>query len=114
MAVKELWVYLLAHNLIRMLMMQTALATGQLSRELSFKHCLQLWLAYQAHWQSARYDAPLEEFLRLMSERRVGQRPGRIEPRAVKQRPKPYPLLTKPRPEARADIARYGHPKKLK
>ena len=37
-----------------------------------------------------------------MAEQRVGHRPNRIEPRAVKRRPKPHPLLTKPRDEARA------------
>jgi hypothetical protein len=34
---------------------------------------------------------------------RVGHRPDRVEPRAVKRRPKPHPLLTKPRAEARLD-----------
>ena len=34
----------------------------------------------------------------------VGNRPGRIEPRAVKRRPKPHDLLTKPRAQARAEL----------
>ena len=33
----------------------------------------------------------------------VGHRPNRIEPRAVKRRPKPHRLLTKPRAAARRD-----------
>jgi len=41
MAAKELWVYLLAHNLIRLLMVQSALMADCLSRELSPKHSLQ-------------------------------------------------------------------------
>ncbi|SFB13019.1 hypothetical protein SAMN03159488_02036 [Pseudomonas sp. NFIX10] len=45
MAVKELWIYLLTHNLIRMLMTQSALLADCLPRELSFKHSLQLCLA---------------------------------------------------------------------
>lgn len=44
----------------------------------------------------------------------LGNRAGRIEPRAVKRRPKPFPLLMKPRDEARAEIRKNGHPKKLK
>ncbi len=40
----------------------------------------------------------------LMAQQRVGCRAGRVEPRAVKRRPKPYPLLTKPRDQARAEI----------
>lgn len=50
----------------------------------------------------------------LIAQRRVGNRPGRIEPRAVKRRPKPYPLLTKPRAVARKTIRVYGHAKKHK
>jgi len=41
-------------------------------------------------------------------------RPGRIEPRAVKRRPKPMLLLTQKREEARAKIIKNGHPAKLK
>ncbi|MDP2786576.1 MAG: IS4 family transposase, partial [Pseudomonadota bacterium] len=50
----------------------------------------------------------------LIAQQRVGNRPGRIEPRAVKRRAKPYPLLMKPRHQARNDVRRMGHPKKLK
>jgi hypothetical protein len=39
-----------------------------------------------------------------MSKHRIGNRPGRTEPRAVKRRPKPHALLNKPRNEARADL----------
>lgn len=35
---------------------------------------------------------------------RVGDRPNRCEPRAVKRRPKPHDLLTEPRAEARARL----------
>ena len=34
----------------------------------------------------------------------VGNRPGRVEPRAIKRRPKEHALLTKPRAEARAEL----------
>ena len=39
----------------------------------------------------------------------MGQRPGRIEPRAVERRPKPFARLTVPRQIAREQIARRGH-----
>jgi hypothetical protein len=39
---------------------------------------------------------------------RVGNRPDRVEPRAVKRRPKPHPLLTKPRAQARAAMVTSG------
>ena len=44
--------------------------------------------------------------------KRMGQRPGRIEPRAVKRRPKPFAHLTVPRQVAREQIAKHGHGKK--
>jgi hypothetical protein len=39
-----------------------------------------------------------------MARHRVGNRPDRIEPRAIKRRPKPQDLLTVPRDEARAKL----------
>jgi hypothetical protein len=50
----------------------------------------------------------------LIAEQRAGNRPGRIEPRAVKRRPKPFPLLVKSRAIAREEVRRHGHPKKHK
>ena len=54
----------------------------------------------------------MHALLVLMAEPRVGLRPGRVEPRALKRRQKPYPLLTKPRTVAQEDIRTNGHPKK--
>lgn len=113
MAIKELWVYLLAHNLIRMLMSQSALLADCLPRELSFKHSLQLWLALRLRGCEAG-ESQLVDLLRLIAQRRVGNRPGRIEPRAIKRRPQAYPLLTKPRRAARAEVRKNGHPKHVK
>ena len=111
---KEFWVSLLAYNLIRLLMTESAKQAGLLPRLLSFKHSLQLWLAWN-HGESPGFDEEnLSVLYGLIAQQRVGHRPGRIEPRAIKRRPKPYPLLTKPRPLARAHVRRYGHPKKLK
>ena len=55
-----------------------------------------------------------EAMFALIAKKKVGNRPGRIEPRAVKRRPKPYKLLMIPRAEARQDILKNGHPKKVK
>ena len=49
--------------------------------------------------------AQLIEFhLTHLAGHEVGNRPDRVEPRAIKRRPKPQALLTKPRDEARADL----------
>lgn len=113
MVIKEIWVYLLAYNLIRLMMAQSALLADITPRSISFKHCLQLWLLYVQKIDVLDQDQLATLFL-LMSQQRVGNRPGRIEPRAVKRRPKAYPLLTKPRVQAREEVRKYGHPKKLK
>lgn len=114
MAIKEIWVHLLASNLLRMMMAQAALLTDWLPRQLSFKHTLQLWNAWTHYGAGIQQDELPHGLLVLISQQRVGNRAGRIEPRAIKRRPKPYPLLIKPRAVAREDIRNYGHPKKLK
>ena len=113
MALKEVWIHLLAYNLIRLMMAQSALLVDITPRSISFKHCLQLWLI-GVQTIDTWNDAQLNGLFVLMSQQRVGNRPGRIEPRAVKRRPKAYPLLTKPRDQAREKVIKNGHPKKLK
>jgi hypothetical protein len=111
---KEIWIYFLAYNLIRLLMAQAALLADILPRQLSFKHTLQLWLAWNQQSAFDNAESNEEALFVLIAQRRTGNRPGRIEPRAVKRRPKPFSLLTKPREEARAQIRKNGHPKKIK
>jgi hypothetical protein len=48
----------------------------------------------------------------LIAEPRVGLRPGRIEPRALKCRLRPLPLLSEPRADAKQKIRIDGHPAK--
>lgn len=110
---KELWVYLLAYNLIRLLMSQSALLNHVLPRQLSFKHTLQLWVSWLQSGATL-CEENIIQLSTLIAQKKVGNRPGRIEPRAVKRRPKPMPLLTRKRAEARAEIIKNGHPKKLK
>ncbi len=114
MAIKEIWVYLLAYNLIRLLMAQAALLADRLPRQLSFKHTVQIWIAWAEHRTGTEHNHRLHGLFVLIAQHRVGQRPGRIEPRAIKRRPKPYPLLTQTRVLARAYVRKHGHPEKLK
>jgi hypothetical protein len=114
MSEKEIWIYFLAYNLIRLLMAQAALLADILPRQLSFKHTLQLWLAWNQQDAYTTHETNHELLFMLISQRKIGNRPGRIEPRAVKRRPKPFSLLMKPREEARAEARKNGHPKKIK
>jgi len=114
MAEKEIWVYLLAYNLTQLLMAQAVLLADINPRQLSFKHMLQLWVVWRQNGAGNCGDSQLAMLFILIAQQRVGDRPGRIELRAMKRRPKPFPLLAKSRPIAREDGRKYGHPKKLK
>lgn len=113
MVEKEIWVYLLAYNLTRLVMAQSAALADVLPRQLSFKHALRLWGAW-LQCQATLDDSALHKLCTLIAQQQVGRRPGRIEPRAVKRRPKPFPLMMQPRDLARAHVCNHGHPRKLK
>ena len=104
---KQLWVHLLAYNVIRLLMAQAACNVGVDPRELSFKHTVQLWTEWVSRGVSATKDDG--RLFTLIAQCRVGNRPGRIEPRMRKRRPKSYPWLKIPRAQARRKIERHGH-----
>ncbi len=112
MAEKEMWVYLLAYNLIRLIMAESALLANVLPRTLSFKHTLQLWLAWSRQPFSTYEPEQMSKLFELVAALRVGKRPGRVEPRAVKRRPKPLPLLMVPRQKAQEQVKKHGHPPK--
>ena len=114
MCEKEFWAYLLAYNLIRLLMAQAALQADVLPRQLSFKHTLQIWVAWSQRQFLSGSGEDTATLFKLIAQVRVADRPGRAEPRAVKRRPKPYPRLDKPRRKARMEIERHGHAKKLR
>jgi hypothetical protein len=105
---KELWMYVLAYNLIRAVMVRAALSKGLRPRQLSFTGALQgvngftpaLVLA-----EGAVVVALLDALLESVAAHRVGQRPNRVEPRAVQRRPKAHKLLRVPRIKARKRLA---------
>lgn len=102
---KELLVYQLAYNLIRLLMWRAAQAHGLDPRRISFAGAQQRILAvlpYLAMCRTADQRRRLAaHLLKEIARDVVPDRPDRIEPRAVKRRPKNYRRLTRPRHEAR-------------
>ncbi len=101
---KELWVHMLAYNIIRRLMVTAAAKNGAEPREMSFKGTLQAFTAFRDATRMAdpsRRSQLWEEMFVMMAYDRVGNRPGRVEPRAKKRHPKQYDLLNCPRKEAR-------------
>lgn len=104
---KELWIYLLAYNLIRLRMAQAAGVHGVLPRTLSFTAAKNHIHNFAPHFVTApeadRRRLELE-LLRAIAGCRIGKRPGRKEPRAVKKREQKYSYLTKPRAKARKGL----------
>jgi hypothetical protein len=104
MVEKEIWMHLLAYNLIRGVMAKAAEAHAEQPRHLSFKGALQTMTAFQ---EALRQATPRERGhlidarLKAIASHRVGDRFGRVEPHANKRRPKPQRYLTEPRKEAR-------------
>jgi len=94
-------------------MAEAALQAGVLPRALSFKHTLQIWVSWSQRQFLSNAEENTAALFRLIAEIRVGQRPDRIEPRAVKRRPKPYRRMQKSRQEERESIRKYGHGEKL-
>jgi hypothetical protein len=103
---KELWMHLLAYNLVRTLMAEAARAAGVRPRDLSFKGALQTLNAFAAVWTFAPRPGPTlyRALLKAVATHRVADRPDRIEPRAVKRKPKPQTFLTEPRQRARTRL----------
>lgn len=108
---REIWIHWLAYNLIRKVMAQAALNGEKLPRELSFAAGLSALLGALAYGSVAD-PSPLLALAqvqhRLVTHWRVGHRPNRVEPRAIKRRPKAHKLLCKPRAEAREELLGSG------
>ncbi len=104
---KPLWVHLLAYNVIRLLMAQAACDANVDPRSLSFKHTVQLWTEWTTRGLCTANDR--QRLFASIAQCKVGHRPGRIEPRMRKRRPKSYPWLKMSRAQARRQVMNYGH-----
>ena len=109
MVTKEILMYLIAYNAIRLLMNNAGKSAHLARRQISFKASVQAL----RQWEPAlsRQGVGSSERRRLMAElykaitrNLLIERPGRQEPRCVKRRPKTYGLLTRHRHEM-IDIA---------
>ena len=98
---KELLAGLIAHNLVRCVMAASAQAHSAELERLSFKGAVDALRQYSAVLAQARTKGLKrklwQDLLHSLAADLVPLRPGRTEPRAVKHRPKPFPLLNRPR-----------------
>lgn len=90
---RELQVFALVYNMVRQVMLQAARQQRVDVRRISFIDAVR-WL------QSASPGDPLPELVVNPD------RPGRIEPRARKRRPKEYPLMAKPRAQWKQELGK--------
>jgi hypothetical protein len=107
MARKEVWMHLVAYNVVRKVQAQAAQRQGLTPRSLSFtgtRQALQAfrWLLLLVQEQRASL---LQCLLDVVTTHRVGNRPDRWEPRKVKRRWKTYGLLKRRRAEEQAALA---------
>ena len=97
---RELWVTLLAYNLVRKLIATAAAVHGKQPRQVGFTLACQTILS---SWMLLATGAcrDVRQLWRLALERiaanEVANRPGRIEPRMLKRRRHRYPLMHDPR-----------------
>lgn len=107
MVLRELWVTVLAYNLIRKLIATAAMIHRKPPRRLSFTLACQSLLA---SWMvlatgSCRDRRALYKLLLAhLAAHEVANRPGRIEPRVLKRRRHRYPLMQQPRAQLRAKL----------
>ena len=104
---KEFYAGLIAYNLLRAIMAQAAISSEITPRRLSFTRTLGKFLKFS----EKIYDAGKDKFTRLYRElliairrHKVGNRPGRQEPRAVKRKKKGFPSLSKPRKQLKLEM----------
>jgi hypothetical protein len=101
---KEIWAHLLAYNLLRTAMAVAAGENGIEPRQVSFKGAKQAVTAFAPKIEAARpKDRPalIDAMLAVIAYHRVGNRPGRWEPRATKRRPRHGARLNQTRAEAK-------------
>ena len=106
---RELWVTLLAYNLVRKLIATAAAVHGKQPRQLGFTLACQTILS---SWMLLATGAcrNVRQLWRLALERiaanEVANRPGRIEPRTIKRRRDHYPLMHDPRQQLRERLGK--------
>src|SRR5437899_603003 len=95
------------YNLIRKVMAQAAERHNVTPRQLSFAGAMQILNEFRSLVLTAtEAELPMlaRRILKAIASHRVGDRPGRCEPRKVKRRPKGYSRMLKSRDQERAAL----------
>ena len=100
MVMKELGIHLLAYNFIRIMMAEACIKNGGVPWKISFKGAIQLINAFMPYFLNSTIEKNNMMYARmlvLIVKNVTGNRPNRVEPRLLKQRQKPFPVLKRPR-----------------
>ena len=110
---KEISIHLLAYNIIRHLMKQASIQHRKCPWQLSFKTAIQLFQEFFSSLFSTRkHKQAHHKMLRLIATKTVGNRPGRVEPRLLKQRRQKFPNLKMPRCIEQQNLRALAHQRK--
>lgn len=97
---KEVWIHLLAYNLIRKIMAQAAERKLIKPREISFTATVQLIGAFNSMFlliDVEKIETLYEKMLVTIATHHLPKRPGRSEPRKLKRTKDHYPVMKLPR-----------------
>ncbi len=102
MVEKEMWMHIVAYNMVRALMQEAAKTHNVLCDRISFKGTIstvRTWANSLALGclPKTKHRALYELMILYIAKDPISNRPNRSEPRARKRRPKNYQLLNKPR-----------------
>jgi len=104
---KEIWCHLLAYNLLRGTMVECAKRNDVLPRQLSVKGTMQAVESFTPAMMAIDgSDTLYDAMLTTVSAHRVGNRPGRQEPRYKKRRPAWQQYMTIPRHKSKRRLNR--------
>lgn len=107
MVTKDIWMHMLAYNLLRLLMGKSALQAGieplrvslQGTRQMLNQFCTTL-----AHATCREGQRLYQVLLQMISHSPIPLRPHRVEPRVSKRRPKNFPRMQQPRSVLKAKL----------
>jgi Transposase DDE domain len=105
---KNLWAHLLAYNLLRTVMLQTAQSSNQNLSRLSLQGTRQQFLqtiGLLAISIQAVRERLYRGLMQIVAQDLLPLRSFRSEPRVVKRRPKPFPRMNEPRDVLKAVLA---------
>ena len=100
MVMKEIGIHFVAYNIIRILIAEACQKNAENPRSISFKGTIQILNSFMPYFQKLNVEKNNILYRRMLSlivKNKIGVRPGRVEPRKIKQRRKPFKTLNRPR-----------------